>query len=57
MTNTYSQQPGVAVSNIKIEGLNLIEGITQIHPRLSWQIQSNQRNVVQTAYQIIVATS
>ena len=57
IANAFSQQPGVAVSNIKVEGLNLIEGITQIHPRLSWQIQSNQRNVAQTAYQIIVATS
>ena len=32
-------------------------GIDQAKPRLSWQIQSSERNVVQSAYQIRVAMS
>jgi alpha-L-rhamnosidase len=55
--NAFSQQSNIYVNNIKVEGLNLIDGITQVHPRLSWQIESNERSLVQNAYQIIVASS
>ncbi|HOH31279.1 MAG TPA: alpha-L-rhamnosidase, partial [Candidatus Hydrogenedentes bacterium] len=33
------------------------EGIDAISPRLSWQVQSDQRNRLQTAYQVLVADS
>ncbi|MBL7737976.1 MAG: family 78 glycoside hydrolase catalytic domain [Chitinophagaceae bacterium] len=32
-------------------------GIDVPQPRLSWQLQSNQRNVVQTSYQVLVSSS
>lgn len=32
-------------------------GIDEAQPRLSWQVQSNERNQGQTAYQILVADS
>ncbi|MBD1420553.1 alpha-L-rhamnosidase [Sphingobacterium chuzhouense] len=32
-------------------------GIDKMNPRLSWQIQADARNVVQTAYHILVASS
>lgn len=55
--NSFSQQASISVNNIKVEGLNLIEGVTQAHPRLSWQIKSKQRNVLQNAYQVLVAST
>lgn len=47
----------VLVGGLKCEMLNDPQGIGTTHPRLSWQIKSNGRNVSQTAYQIIVASS
>ncbi len=32
-------------------------GIDAAQPRFSWQLESNERNITQTAYQIIVSTS
>ena len=56
--NCISQHsPIITVSNLKVEGRRDINGIEQPHPRLSWQILSNSRNIVQTGYQIIVAGS
>ncbi|RZK60768.1 MAG: alpha-rhamnosidase [Pedobacter sp.] len=53
----FARQAMVTVGRTTVEGLNVMEGVTKIHPRLSWQIESAQRNVSQTAYQIIVASS
>jgi alpha-L-rhamnosidase len=47
----------VNVSSLRCERLTDPMGIDAKEPRLSWQISSNQRNVQQTAYQIIVSSS
>jgi len=47
----------VAVTNLKTESLNNPFGIDVQNPRLSWKIKSENRNIEQTAYQIIVASS
>lgn len=45
------------VDALRCELLNNPIGIDQTNPRLSWQIQSDVRNTVQTAYHILVASS
>jgi alpha-L-rhamnosidase len=47
----------VTVSNLRCEMLVNPLGIDVKQPRLSWQLQSSQRNVVQTSYQIFVSSS
>lgn len=47
----------VKVQNLRCEMLVNPLGIDVKEPRLSWQIVSDQRNVQQTAYQILVASS
>jgi alpha-L-rhamnosidase len=47
----------VEVNNLRTEMLTNPEGIDAAHPLLSWVIGSSDRNVVQSAYQIIVASS
>ncbi|WP_232009268.1 glycoside hydrolase family 78 protein [Mucilaginibacter mallensis] len=47
----------VSVQHLQCEMLNNPQGIGAITPRLSWQIKSDQRNIIQTAYQIIVSSS
>ena len=46
--------PGVSVTNLTVENLKRPLGIDTAEPRFSWQITSNQQDVRQTAYQIIV---
>ncbi|MBN2613703.1 MAG: family 78 glycoside hydrolase catalytic domain [Bacteroidales bacterium] len=48
-----NQQP--AVINPKCENLTNAIGIDNPHPRFSWQIKSDARNVMQTAYHILVS--
>ncbi|MEO8239520.1 MAG: family 78 glycoside hydrolase catalytic domain [Flavobacterium sp.] len=50
-------QNKISVTNLQTEMLNNPEGIDVVQPRLSWQIQSNENDVKQTAYQIIVAST
>src|SRR4051812_39993517 len=45
------------VASTSCEGLLNPEGIDIPHPRLSWKIESAERNVVQTAYQLMVSSS
>jgi alpha-L-rhamnosidase len=45
------------VTNLRCEYQHNPLGIDAAQPRLSWQIQSDQRGVRQTAYQILVASS
>ena len=52
--NTICAQ--VTVTHLKCEWLVNPAGIDVRQPRLSWQIQSDQRNVVQTACQVLVAS-
>ena len=47
----------VAVKEVRCEGLKDPAGIDAVTPRLSWQLQSTQRDVQQTAYQVLVASS
>lgn len=43
------------VDNLRCEYKTDPVGIENTQPELSWELQSNQRNVVQTAYQVMVA--
>ncbi|NCU02460.1 MAG: family 78 glycoside hydrolase catalytic domain [Chitinophagaceae bacterium] len=47
----------VTVTNLRCEMLVNPLGIDVKQPRLSWQLQSNLRNVVQTSYQILVSST
>ncbi len=47
----------VTVKNLRCEMLVNPLGIDASQPRFSWQLESTQRNVVQTSYQIIVSSS
>ena len=47
----------VAITNLRCEMLQNPLGIDVLQPRLSWQLESKQRNVVQQSYQIIVSSS
>src|SRR6188768_3107074 len=47
----------VSVSNLRCEMLVNPLGIDVKEPRFSWQLSSDQRNVQQTGYQIIVSSS
>jgi alpha-L-rhamnosidase len=51
----YSQSP--SLQNLRCEMLTDPQGIDVIKPRLSWEIASTQRNVTQTAYQLIISSS
>jgi alpha-L-rhamnosidase len=46
---------GVSVTNLTVENLKRPLGIDTAEPRFSWQITSDQQDVRQTAYQIIVS--
>ena len=46
--------PGVSVTNLTVENLKRPLGIDIAEPRFSWQITSDQQDVRQTAYQIVV---
>jgi len=52
-----NNKPDLEISNISCEYEQNPLGIDIQQPRLSWQIQSDQRNVKQSAYQILVSTS
>jgi alpha-L-rhamnosidase len=54
---SHSLQAQVAVTNLKCEWRVNPLGIDVAAPRLSWQLQSAQRNVQQTAYSILIASS
>lgn len=45
------------VVNLKVESRINPLGIDEEHPRFSWQLQSKQPNILQRAYQIMVAES
>lgn len=47
----------VTIKNLRCEMLKNPLGIDATQPRFSWQLESSERNVVQTSYQIIVSTS
>lgn len=47
----------VTIKNLRCEMLVNPLGIDATQPRFSWQLDSEQRNVVQTSYQLIVSSS
>ena len=47
----------IGVAELRCENLPNPHGIDAIQPRLSWALQSTQRDQKQTSYQILVATS
>ena len=49
----YAQE----VKNLRVETCTNPEGIDNLHPSLSWKITSTERNVLQTAYQVMVSSS
>src|SRR4051794_18741836 len=47
----------VQVTNLKVENLTNPLGIDQQQPHLSWQLQSSQRNIMQSAYEVRVSNN
>ena len=47
----------LGLQDLRCEMLQNPLGIDAVHPRLSWQLVSNGRNIIQTAYQVIVAST
>ncbi len=47
----------VTITNLRCEQLKAPLGIDVLQPRFSWQLESKQRNVMQTSYQVIVCSS
>ena len=47
----------VTIGDLRCEHLENPQGIDMVRPRLSWQLQSGERNVKQSAYEILVASS
>ncbi|KAA9349115.1 family 78 glycoside hydrolase catalytic domain [Larkinella humicola] len=50
-------QRSISISDLHTENLTNPEGITGSSPRLSWILTSNQRNLKQDKYQILVAST
>ncbi|WP_018629967.1 alpha-L-rhamnosidase [Niabella aurantiaca] len=50
-------QAQLVVQELKCEQLKSPVGIDVLQPRLSWQLKSDQKNVIQTAYRIWVAST
>lgn len=55
--NTQSGKQGITPEFLRCEYLVEPEGIDTKNPRLSWYSESEQREQVQTAYQVLVASS
>lgn len=54
---SYKCLAGIATQNLRCEMLHNPLGIETIHPRLSWQITGEGRNINQTAYRVLVAST
>ncbi|MBQ8047265.1 MAG: family 78 glycoside hydrolase catalytic domain [Prevotella sp.] len=44
------------VNNLRVQALRNPSAVDQDEPQFTWQLQSAQRNVVQTAYQLVITT-
>lgn len=53
----FAKASSASVARLRCEYLSDPTGIDSVNPRLSWIITSDQRDVHQTAYQILVASS
>lgn len=49
------ETPGIQVANLKCENFTNPLGIENQHPRLSWQLQSDSRNITQRSYRVLVS--
>ena len=47
----------IGITDLRTEQLKNPAGIDVRQPRLSWRIESDEQNVIQTAYHILVASS
>ena len=54
---TGSIYAAIDITDLRTELLKSPEGIDVRQPRLSWRIESDEQNVIQTAYHILVASS
>ncbi|MXV15205.1 alpha-L-rhamnosidase [Hufsiella ginkgonis] len=57
LCTSFKEEPVPGIVNPRCEMLVNPLGIDAVFPRLSWEIVSAQRNVEQTAYQVIVSSS
>jgi alpha-L-rhamnosidase len=57
LAGAITSQAQVNIQQLRCEMLNNPEGIDVTQPRLSWQFNSTTRNIHQTAYQVLVASS
>lgn len=55
MSSIYAQNKGLTVNNLRCENLSNPIGLDVKKPRFSWQLTTNQRNAMQTAYEIRVS--
>lgn len=55
VTSVTLNAQALTVSNLRCEYATAPAGIVTKHPGLSWQLNSNQQDVMQTAYRIVVA--
>src|SRR6185436_10022315 len=51
----FSHAQWVEVVNLRCEYRHDPVGVDEIKPKLSWELQSKQQNVLQTAYRILVS--
>jgi len=49
--------PGISPTNLRCESRIEPRGVDSVPPRLSWNLESTERAQVQSAYQILVASS
>ncbi len=47
----------LSLSALTVEGRDTLMGSDILHPRLSWKLQSSQRDLKQAGYQVLVASS
>ncbi|MDE6987131.1 MAG: alpha-rhamnosidase, partial [Bacteroides acidifaciens] len=52
-----SLHAAIGIADLRTEQLKNPLGIDTRQPRLGWRIESNEQNVIQTAYHILVASS
>jgi alpha-L-rhamnosidase len=53
----YARSVRVRVVDLKVDYLNTPLGLENLRPQLSWRLESSERNVRQSAYRILVASS
>ena len=54
---TLNAKAEVSIQNLRCESLSAPQGIDMQHPRLSWELANGGYNILQTGYQILVASS